>query len=493
MTRRSSTFCAALAALLLGPVIGFSAVTGSVAPSAGAAPATPEDAPGPAAGTDPGASTAKALVRIRVATTSDWTTVTFNGHLAGAQLRSMSGSTQVRRNHNGMTLSSVGAEGAVIVVDAVLEETRPAAPAWVLTEKGLSGRTRIVVENRTATPQIVLDQVNDAPPTRDGRSVKAFTLSRDALFGTEPLLLPRPTTPRRVLAFYYPWFNDAVYKDPTLADRPTDRSDVWSRADVLSMSRQARSVGVDGFVVSWSGAAHDRVAFARVLQAARASDGVAAGILEVVAANGTRDPAQPADPVIVETWLRELLAASSHPAYLREEGTPVVFVYEMRRLPPPVWRDILDRLAKDHVAVGLIGDAGPAWANVTWGDYDYSPWADDQGRRPTDAIASDMAALARESRAFSATHPNRRARIVAATVFPGYDDRPSRGSDRGFISRDGTAAYQRSWDAALAADPDWVMITSWNEWWEGTGIQPSDRYGRAALDATVSLVARFKQ
>ena len=33
----------------------------------------------------------------------------------------------------------------------------------------------------------------------------------------------------------------------------------------------------------------------------------------------------------------------------------------------------------------------------------------------------------------------------------------------------------------MAAQPDWVLITSWNEWFEGTSVEPSVEYGDLAL------------
>jgi hypothetical protein len=51
--------------------------------------------------------------------------------------------------------------------------------------------------------------------------------------------------------------------------------------------------------------------------------------------------------------------------------------------------------------------------------------------------------------------------------------------------------YQLTWDAALANDPDWVLVTSWNEWYEGTVVQPSVRAGDLALLQTKANAATF--
>jgi hypothetical protein len=41
----------------------------------------------------------------------------------------------------------------------------------------------------------------------------------------------------------------------------------------------------------------------------------------------------------------------------------------------------------------------------------------------------------------------------------------------------GGAHYDAQWRAAIAARLDRVMVTSWNEWYENTHIELSERYG----------------
>jgi len=49
------------------------------------------------------------------------------------------------------------------------------------------------------------------------------------------------------------------------------------------------------------------------------------------------------------------------------------------------------------------------------------------------------------------------------------------------------------WNAAIKADPDWVMITSFNEWHKGTEIEPSIEYGEKYVELTAKLVREFKE
>ena len=49
--------------------------------------------------------------------------------------------------------------------------------------------------------------------------------------------------------------------------------------------------------------------------------------------------------------------------------------------------------------------------------------------------------------------------------------------------------YRVLWQEAIAAGPDWVLITSWNEWHEGTEIEPSVEF--RAIDDTAGFSRRF--
>ena len=47
-------------------------------------------------------------------------------------------------------------------------------------------------------------------------------------------------------------------------------------------------------------------------------------------------------------------------------------------------------------------------------------------------------------------------------------------------------------EAALQSDPDWIFITTWNEWWEHTHIEPSEQFGDQYLQITREFADRWK-
>ncbi|MEV0831276.1 ThuA domain-containing protein [Nonomuraea rubra] len=109
----------------------------------------------------------------------------------------------------------------------------------------------------------------------------------------------------------------------------------------------------------------------------------------------------------------------------------------------------------------------------------------------------------------AADHARQHGLVWAPSVGPGYlDDRAVPGNTTPTLARDNGATYDKEWSNALATEPTWVSITSFNEWHEGSVIEPAvprdgyqsfeGAYGRtgaaaqtAYLDRTAYWVGRF--
>ena len=80
--------------------------------------------------------------------------------------------------------------------------------------------------------------------------------------------------------------------------------------------------------------------------------------------------------------------------------------------------------------------------------------------------------------------------LCAPSVGPGYDGRRA-GETSGATGRRDGVTYDNLWSAALAAQPDLVTITSYNEWGEGTQIEPAaSRPGYRRYDGAWGLAGR---
>lgn len=74
-------------------------------------------------------------------------------------------------------------------------------------------------------------------------------------------------------------------------------------------------------------------------------------------------------------------------------------------------------------------------------------------------------------------------KIFVATVMPGYDDTGV--SFPGYVvERENGSYYTSFWATAISSSPDHYIITSFNEWHEGTEIEPSLEYEYKYIDLT---------
>jgi hypothetical protein len=94
--------------------------------------------------------------------------------------------------------------------------------------------------------------------------------------------------------------------------------------------------------------------------------------------------------------------------------------------------------------------------------------------------------------AYNAAHGTHR--IWTAGVQPGADDTriPGRANPHR-VPRDNGATYRASWLGAMHSAPDWITITSFNEWFEGTMIEPSLTYGNLYLSLTRQLSRQWRR
>ncbi len=79
-----------------------------------------------------------------------------------------------------------------------------------------------------------------------------------------------------------------------------------------------------------------------------------------------------------------------------------------------------------------------------------------------------------------------------ATAMPGYNDVGVNGSNGYVRDRANGAYYKLAWAGAVATNPDIINITSFNEWTEGSYIEPSKKYGTQYLDLTKQLISGYR-
>lgn len=308
--------------------------------------------------------------------------------------------------------------------------------------------------------------------------------------------------PREVLAFYYTW-----YGRPERHGRWVHWGQVDPAAHDISQSThypakgaydshdpeiidshidQAKQHGLTGFIATWWGqGTFDDRAFATLLERAAGKDFKATVYWETAPGKGAAQIQRAIDDL-----LYVLQRYGSADAFLKLDGKPVLFVYGrvMGEVPLTSWPAIIhgvrQRYGRDFL---LIADGyNESYARLFDGVHTYNicGWVRDQSpedlRRSSAASFSDAVQLAKSH-----------GKISCITIIPGYDDTKIRKPGLKAERQDGKT-YQVLWEEAIRADPDWVLITSWNEWHEGSEIEPSWEDGDKYLQLTKPSAERFR-
>ena len=265
----------------------------------------------------------------------------------------------------------------------------------------------------------------------------------------------------RVSAFYYPWYGtsalDGSYQHwsqdghtppDNIASSYYPARGLYSSSNRLvvdSQMQEIRSAGIDEIAVSWWGRGSPEDArLPLVISEARAAGiGVA---------------------VHLEPYPgRTVASIAADVSYLETLGINTFYVYRAFDLPVTDWQAAIPALHAEGATLfaqtGLVGEAAAAGFD---GVYTY-----------------DIVTYGGRMFARYCAEAHRLHLICAPSVGPGYDARRGDGDPRIKPRRDG-ATYDAMWRAAIASGADQVTITSFNEWHEGTQIEPASPGRRGA-------------
>lgn len=287
---------------------------------------------------------------------------------------------------------------------------------------------------------------------------------------------------RLILAFYYAWFDWNTWA-LSLAAQPAQP---YLSTDPLAIERhvlQARQAGIDALIQAWYGPESENNQtesnFTVLLDKSRAHGLRAAVSLDLGSASFLQDTNQIAAAL---TAIRDRHA--QNPAYLRVDGRPVVFFWREEQYSVGTWVALRQQVDPDRTMIWIAEGTHPEYLEAFDGLYLYSvAW--------TANPASVMQRWGDEVRAWSVA--NGEPRYWVATTMPGYNDLATGRADAFVRERDEGGYYETTWEAAHLSDPDWIVITSFNEWVEGTQIEPATSYGDFYLNLTAQLAATYRR
>jgi hypothetical protein len=294
------------------------------------------------------------------------------------------------------------------------------------------------------------------------------------------LFLPAPGSPRPaaasdipVLAFYYPWYSPSQFTRAAMWDVPVTAYESDHRSTMERQVREARGAGITGFISSWWGQGNRTDGnFATLLDVAK-EQGFTATIYFETGGDGLRSESQ------ITGALRYVMATcGSHQSLTRVGGKPALFFWKPSAGGTAEnWKRIRSQVDPNREwHWNVETDRPETWLDVFDGVHLFSAasWTADATatyrnmRSKVDAVASRTGIP----------------KAWAAGVAPGWDNSRQSTPVQVLVPRQNGAYYSARWEAALASRPDLVTITSWNEWDEGTAIEPGTGYGNLYLDIT---------
>jgi len=303
---------------------------------------------------------------------------------------------------------------------------------------------------------------------------------------------------RTVCAAYYAWYGNALGPSrewrhwegvsateigsathyPLLG--PYDSNDVSVLKAHMLM---AKAAGVDCFLASWWGiASFEDETLAKLLKVAEEVGVKVALLYESYRPWDNRM----GDPQHVAKELYYVAERYPHsPAYLKINGRPAVFIYAAyaHGRGSGFWAEVKNALRARGVDLFIIGDAPDEAFDGYYSLILEAPDLYEHYSRLRYVLGGHIYGTVRQI--------NLTEKAIFYTVFPGYNDTKIRKPGR-VVDREGGRLYAMLWEKALEANPHGVVIMSWNEWHEGTEIEPSVEYGFQYLNATAKYAALFK-
>ncbi|MFG2997881.1 glycoside hydrolase family 71 protein [Streptomyces sp. NPDC048340] len=261
-----------------------------------------------------------------------------------------------------------------------------------------------------------------------------------------------------------------------LRDRPLPvppKSGAWELANLQQEVRTARAAGLDGFtldMLSLSGQNRDRANL--LMEAARSVDpAFRIMLMPDMTSLKTDDPAVLADAVA------ELGKAPA--AHRLADGRLVVSPFKAEQQKPDWWSRVMDVLQSRHgirtalVPLFLEFDANnAAFAPISYG---FSEWGS-RSYVGQEGAAADV----------RRTHGMGKIWMQPVSV---QDARPNQGI---YDEAGNTATLRTTWTRAIEDGADWVQLTTWNDYSEGSQFAPSLHNGHAYLDLSSYYLTKFK-
>lgn len=210
-----------------------------------------------------------------------------------------------------------------------------------------------------------------------------------------------------------------------------------------------------------------------------------------------------------ERFIRDISIHFADPRYILVDGKPMLLVYRVNLLPDAqkaaeIWRSECRRMGIGEIYLVAV---------QSFGITDPRPYGFDAA---VEFPPSHLGEAEISRKAVKITNPNFKGRIFDynsavrsmlnkkhgdytffKAVMPSWDNTARKQNDAHIFINSSPAAY-REWlekaaaysQRSLPEDKRFVFVNAWNEWAEGTHLEPDRRYGYAYLQATADAITR---
>lgn len=320
---------------------------------------------------------------------------------------------------------------------------------------------------------------------------------------------------KRVLAFHYAWYGTPwgpsgswmAWNHPTTVNgqrvgqhdperifHPGQRDIAsmlypmdgpYDSRDLSTVHRQlaeAAEAGIDGFLLSWWGPDSQSDKTLDIFVKEAPADFICANFETPYARRIAGEAPESRLAVIAEGMSYLLSKYGESEKWLRLDGKPLMAIWRSEHYLPSAWQQIKDNLRAKGFDVFWLGQHF------------------DTGYVPTlDALCTyepflfslqgvELTPLYREKK----EEVKAKGGYFAATANPGFDNRALHKPGL-YLARENGGYYRTTWQACLNAEPDFVVINSFNEWGESSVIESTRQFGKDYLELTREFAEGFKK